>query len=166
MKAYGRVNVYIHRFLTSGLFGGEWSASCPCRFTSRGNSPTRYPLHMWFDRLQSRSERHDEEKIVDPSGTRNSDPSVVQPVASRHPGSLQILDFSVVTIIINGTDCTQAAARLHLFLYTSYVASYNSACMKRKYGAKQSVPTFMKFVKCRLSAHSFTFITNYFRIIG
>jgi hypothetical protein len=39
---------------------------------------------------QSRSGRHGEEKILDPTGTRNSDPSIVQPVASRstdNPGS-------------------------------------------------------------------------------
>jgi hypothetical protein len=33
MKAYGRVNVQIHIFLTSALGGGEWSASRPGRFT-------------------------------------------------------------------------------------------------------------------------------------
>jgi hypothetical protein len=33
MKAYGGVDVEIHIFLTSGLAGGEWSASRPGRFT-------------------------------------------------------------------------------------------------------------------------------------
>jgi hypothetical protein len=33
---------------------------------------------------QRRSGRHGEEKILDPTRTRNSDPSVVQPVASRY----------------------------------------------------------------------------------
>jgi hypothetical protein len=33
MKAYGEEGVYIHIFLTSALAGGEWSASCPGRFT-------------------------------------------------------------------------------------------------------------------------------------
>jgi hypothetical protein len=33
MKAYGRVDVQIHIFLTSALVEGEWSASRPCRFT-------------------------------------------------------------------------------------------------------------------------------------
>jgi hypothetical protein len=33
MKAYGRVDVYIHVFLTLGLVGGEWSASCLDSFT-------------------------------------------------------------------------------------------------------------------------------------
>jgi hypothetical protein len=34
MKAYGRVDVYIHIFLTSALVGGEWSASGPGSFIS------------------------------------------------------------------------------------------------------------------------------------
>jgi hypothetical protein len=33
MKAHGRVDVYTHIFLTSAIAGGEWSASCPGRFT-------------------------------------------------------------------------------------------------------------------------------------
>jgi hypothetical protein len=33
MKAYGRVDVQIHIFLTSVLAGGEWSASRPGCFT-------------------------------------------------------------------------------------------------------------------------------------
>jgi hypothetical protein len=33
MKTYGGMDVYIHRFLTSALFGGEWSAACSGRFT-------------------------------------------------------------------------------------------------------------------------------------
>jgi hypothetical protein len=35
MKAYGRVDVYIHIFLTSAPVGGEWSSSRPGRFTPR-----------------------------------------------------------------------------------------------------------------------------------
>jgi hypothetical protein len=33
MKAHGKVDVYIHTFLTSALAGGKWSASRPGRFT-------------------------------------------------------------------------------------------------------------------------------------
>jgi hypothetical protein len=33
IKAYGRVKVNIHAFLTSALAGNEWSASCSERFT-------------------------------------------------------------------------------------------------------------------------------------
>jgi hypothetical protein len=34
MKTYGRVDVYIHVFLTSVPIGGEWSDPRPRRFTS------------------------------------------------------------------------------------------------------------------------------------
>jgi hypothetical protein len=33
VKAYGRVDVYMHVFLTSALVGGGWSVSRPGRFT-------------------------------------------------------------------------------------------------------------------------------------
>jgi hypothetical protein len=39
MKAYGGVDVQIHIFLTLALAGGEWSPSCPGRFTPRERAP-------------------------------------------------------------------------------------------------------------------------------
>jgi hypothetical protein len=39
MKTYGGVGVQIHIFLTSALFGGEWSASRPGRFTPSETAP-------------------------------------------------------------------------------------------------------------------------------
>jgi hypothetical protein len=33
MKGYGGVDVEIQVFMKTALVGGEWSASCPCRFT-------------------------------------------------------------------------------------------------------------------------------------
>jgi hypothetical protein len=69
MKVYGRVVVYIHIFLTSALGGGEWSASCPGRF-----APTRKEL-VWMTWRRENSL---------PYWDLNSDPSVVQPVASRY----------------------------------------------------------------------------------
>jgi hypothetical protein len=44
----------------------------------------RYPLDRRLGGPQSRSGRRGEEKILDPTGTRNSDPLVVQPVASHY----------------------------------------------------------------------------------
>jgi hypothetical protein len=49
MKAYGRVDVYIHIFLTSALAGGEWSASRPCRFTPGESSPGIHWIGGWVD---------------------------------------------------------------------------------------------------------------------
>jgi hypothetical protein len=66
MKAYWVVDVQTHIFLTSALLGGEWSASRPGRFTPQG----KYP----------RAGLDDVEKYRD----SKSNPSVVQPVASRY----------------------------------------------------------------------------------
>jgi hypothetical protein len=49
----------------------------------RGKMP-RYPLSRRLRAWQSRSGRRGEEKILDRTETRNSDPSAVQPVASRY----------------------------------------------------------------------------------
>jgi hypothetical protein len=49
----------------------------------RGKSP-RYPLSGRLGGPQNRSERRGEEKNYRPYGDSNSDPSVVQPVASRY----------------------------------------------------------------------------------
>jgi len=57
MKTCGRVEVQLHAFLTSALYGGEWSASRRGRFT-----PSCYPLYRWLGGPQSRSGRGDEEK--------------------------------------------------------------------------------------------------------
>jgi hypothetical protein len=80
MKAYGVVDVQIQICLNSALAGGEWSASRPCRFTPRKDP--RYPLDrrlapepVWTPWRREHSW---------PYRDSNSDPSVVQPVASRY----------------------------------------------------------------------------------
>jgi hypothetical protein len=40
MKKYGEVTVYVHKFLTSARYGGEWWASRPSRFSPGGTAPT------------------------------------------------------------------------------------------------------------------------------
>jgi hypothetical protein len=61
----------------------EWSASRSGRFTPRGKSP-RYPLDRRLGGLHNRSGR---EENSWPYWDSNSDPSVVQPVASRYTNS-------------------------------------------------------------------------------
>jgi hypothetical protein len=64
MKTYGEVDVQIHVFLTSALFGDEWSALRPRRFVPRKKPPV---LTRWeLGGSQSRYGRCGEEKILDP----------------------------------------------------------------------------------------------------
>jgi hypothetical protein len=49
MKAYGRVDAYIHIFLTSALAGGEWSVSRPDRFTPGERAPGIHWIGGWVD---------------------------------------------------------------------------------------------------------------------
>jgi hypothetical protein len=55
--------------LTSALVGGEWSGFHTPAALPPGKSP-RYPLYRRFGGPQSRSGRHEEVKILDPTGTR------------------------------------------------------------------------------------------------
>jgi hypothetical protein len=76
-------DVQIHVFLTSALIGGELSASCPCRCTPPGKEH-RYQLYRRWAGHQSRSARYTKVKNSSLYRDSNSDPSVVQIVASRY----------------------------------------------------------------------------------
>jgi hypothetical protein len=69
--------------LTSTLDGGEWSASCSCCFTPL-SKVSQHHLDRRLGVPQSWPGQYEEVKIhsCQYSGS-NSDPSVVQPVASR-----------------------------------------------------------------------------------
>jgi hypothetical protein len=69
MKTYGGVDVYIHIFLT--LVGGEWSASCPSRFTR-----CTHWIGVW---VGPRTRLDDVEKILDPTGTGTPTPRSCNP---------------------------------------------------------------------------------------
>jgi hypothetical protein len=78
MKAYGGVDVQTHIFLTSALAGGKWSASCPFRFTTGESGPG---THWKRGSVGPRSGLDDveEEKILDPTGTRTLTPRSSSP---------------------------------------------------------------------------------------
>jgi hypothetical protein len=64
--------------------GCRWVVSFTSRpLYPRGKSP-RYLLDRRLGGPQNQSERHAEVKILDPHRDSNSDPSVVQPIASRY----------------------------------------------------------------------------------
>jgi hypothetical protein len=47
MKAYGRLDVQIHIFLTSAIVGGKWSASRPGIFTPGERTPGTHWIGRW-----------------------------------------------------------------------------------------------------------------------
>jgi hypothetical protein len=85
MKAYGGMDVQIHIFLTSALFGGEWSASRLGRFTPKERARGTHWIGGWVD---PRAGQNDLEKRNSwPYRDSNFDLRVVQPVASRYSGT-------------------------------------------------------------------------------
>jgi hypothetical protein len=82
-KTHGGLGVKIHVLLTSELVRGIQSALCPDCFIP-GETALRYPLDRRLGGPQKRSGRRGEEKNLAPTETLNSDPSAVQPVASRY----------------------------------------------------------------------------------
>jgi hypothetical protein len=74
METYEGVNILIHVFFTSALFGGEWSASRSGRFASREKAPGTHWIGGW---VGSRTGLNHVER-------RNCNPSVIQPVESYY----------------------------------------------------------------------------------
>jgi hypothetical protein len=112
MKTYWGVHVQDIHILTSALVGGKWSSSRPGRFTPGEGTPLciKYeagwaPKPVW---IMWR------EEVSCPYRNSNSDPSAVQPMASR--GGSSILKFCGVTYLKN-------VERLLLGLYSYLVAS-------------------------------------------
>jgi hypothetical protein len=82
IETYGRVDVYIHIFLTSALIGCEWSASRPGRFTTGESALGNIVLKAgWAPEWVWTKWRR--ENLV-PAGSHVAVTSAVQPVASRH----------------------------------------------------------------------------------
>jgi hypothetical protein len=75
MKKYGGVDV----FLTSALIGGEWSTSCPDRFT-----PGEKPLDRRLGGPQNQSGRRRQKENLDSTETWTPTPRSSSPVSSRY----------------------------------------------------------------------------------
>jgi hypothetical protein len=78
MKAYGKVDVLIHVFLTLALAAGEWSTSRLDRFTPGERVPY---THLTGDWVGPRSDLDYMKK--NPYRDWNADSSAVQPLVSR-----------------------------------------------------------------------------------
>jgi hypothetical protein len=65
------------------LVAGEWSASRPGRFIPEEIAPGVHWIGGWVEPRAGLYEL-EERKFFNPTGTRNSNLSVVQPVASRY----------------------------------------------------------------------------------
>jgi hypothetical protein len=82
MKAYGGIDIEVHISLTSALVGGKWSASRPGRFTPRERAPGTHWIAGWVDPRAGLDDWRSKNSW--PHRDSNSDPSVVQPAASRY----------------------------------------------------------------------------------
>jgi hypothetical protein len=69
MKAYGKVDVQTHVFLTSALNGDNLSALRPRLLYPRERAP-QYIFDTRLGGPQNRSRQYEEVKILDPTGTR------------------------------------------------------------------------------------------------
>jgi hypothetical protein len=76
--------VQVHVFLTSPLVGGERWASRPCHFTPGERASGAHWIGGWVAPTTSLDDV--ERRKSYPTGTQNSDPSAVQPVASLCTG--------------------------------------------------------------------------------
>jgi hypothetical protein len=91
MNTHGGVKVLIQNFLTSAQVGDEWSASRPGSFTPEERASVTHWIGGWVgpDPVWTTWRRENSR----PYRNSNSDPSVVQVVASRYtylryPGSV------------------------------------------------------------------------------
>jgi hypothetical protein len=83
MKAYAVVNVQIHIFFTSALVGGEQSVSRPGSFTLGERTPGTRRVGGWVNTRVGLDDV-EKRKFLTLPGLFNSDPSVVQLLASRY----------------------------------------------------------------------------------
>jgi hypothetical protein len=82
MKVYRGMDVWIHIFWTSALAAGEWSASLPGRYKPGETAPSTHFIGGWVDPRDSLDDM-EKRKFLTLLGL-NSDPLVVQSVASRY----------------------------------------------------------------------------------
>jgi hypothetical protein len=83
--------------MTSALVGGEWSASRPGRFTPWERAPGIHWIGGWVD---PRTVWRRENSL--PYWESNSDPSIVQPVASRYTDCVIPAPMNFTGGIVNG----------------------------------------------------------------
>jgi hypothetical protein len=82
MKTYGKLDIEIYSFFTSELVAGEWTASCPGRFTLGERAPDTRSIGGWLGPSTSMDDT--ERRYSCPFWDWNSDSSTVQPAASRY----------------------------------------------------------------------------------
>jgi hypothetical protein len=82
MKACGGVDVWTRIFLTSALVVGEWAASHPDRVTPGERATGTHWIGGWVG-PRAGLDKVEKRKFL-PVLESNSDPSVIQPVASRY----------------------------------------------------------------------------------
>jgi hypothetical protein len=83
MKTYGGVDVLFQILLTSALAGGERQLHTPAALHPGKQPPCTHLIGGWVG-PRAGMDNVEKRKFLTPQGTQNSDPSVVQPAASRY----------------------------------------------------------------------------------
>jgi hypothetical protein len=124
MKTYGGVEVLLHAFLTSVLYGGEWSDSRSSTPLRRLKS-SRYPLDRRLGRHRSRSGRGGEEKKKSLPWLESNPGRPTRSLVPILTELLRLLEVRIAcSILVGNPEVTKPLIRSHKHMWEVTVKVY------------------------------------------